>query len=253
MAKEVIHSYFKNGVRVDVLADPDFPTFLEGNSKTEGVIDRLTKIAGRLGGPWTVERGNGDGPYYHMLYNGGHKLSGITINLHNIYYWDEKKYQSRPDYWKFDCCGTYPQPQLYADQRRQDGAPRANINIDDPIRAAASIKSRLIPGITEMTASERLYVEQIKARNEGYQEWLQTLADCTGNKLNDEAMSTHEKNFHIAGVGGSIKVYRGSQAMHYAIMLQPDELDLLMQFNDRLGKLRSEKRAKAAQECNSPA
>lgn len=221
---------FINGVRVTV-KDSTRNRGISG--KKAEVLEKLSRICKHLGGLWTLGYFGDNDTQFLLYYDGGNASpNGIEIWMHNSY--SDECYQNRPDYWKFEFSGSYPQPKHSNDAIHTHNMPRATINISDPAKAAAAIKSRLIPGITEVTAKARANVANCAKRDQDYAERIKAVADYLNTDVNQYWLERHhsEHKFPCQDAHGThyVTVHRGDDRISYGDRFTIDELFQVMEF-----------------------
>lgn len=173
-----------NEVRV-TKSDPDNGYYF--SEKTAQTVDYLTKIAKLLGNDWAVTvRGLSS---FELVYKGGHRSSeGITVSLHNGYFYPD--YAKHADYWRFSVTGTYPTPDRYDDQMKLSGEAKANIRIDNPVRAAKDVQRRIIPEVTRLTGEARAHCARMMQQQTDYAVHLTKLGYIVGSPFTQADLKT---------------------------------------------------------------
>lgn len=225
---------FIGGVRVFV-KDPNQKRELKG--KKLQTLEKLAKICRYLGGLWTLGYFGDNDTQFFLVYDGGkNSPTGIEIWLHNSY--SDESYMHRPDYWKFEMSGNYPQPQHSNDALPTSESPRATINISDPMKAATLINSRLIPGIKEFTAKARANCKRVIERDQGFQERVETVAEMINTPVSPVWLEHHrsEHKFPYQSAHGTtyITVNKFSDRISFGTSFTVDELAAVLRFVEEL-------------------
>lgn len=200
-------------------------------------INKITQIASIVGGSWVMHCSHiGDNDLHR---DGGRTEGGITVSVKREY--PNTNRAGRPEYWKLEVKGVYPERPDGSHWLVPDNPPRRTISIADPFRVGTQFRS-MLPEIERATFDVRKKIADILEERARYREAAERIAEIGGIKLrNTFDVTNSEAGISIPVWGGldiDTKFYRSSPN---SINVKIDGLTLaeIEQVRDLLHNMRS--------------